>query len=63
MPTAGVCDQRLGVCLRHLPTAGVYDLAHTALLHCRYMKENLLTDKLVSSKCRKMDILAGFEEF
>ena len=63
MPTAGVCDQRFGVFLRHLPKAGVYDLAHTALSHCRYMQGHLLTSELVSLKCRKMDILAIFEEF
>ena len=60
MPTAGVCDQRLGVCLRHLPKAGVYDLAHTALSLCGNMQGHLLTAGLVSSKCRKMDILAIF---
>ena len=39
MPTAGVCDQRLGVCLRHLPKAGVSDLAHTALEIAQKVKD------------------------
>ena len=63
MPTAGVCDQRFGVFLRHLPKAGVNDLAHTALSHCMYMQGHLLTSELVSSKCRKMDILPVLRNF